>query len=59
MPKAKPKPERVTLKQDGRDMPVDVYNDSLMLWPGFTGWTRLSKDEAVALAEMILSKFGR
>ncbi len=51
--------EIVTLKQNGRDMPVAIEKDSITLWPGYHGWTTLSKDEALALARVINERFNK
>lgn len=38
-------------------MPVAFSKDSLTLWPGFHGWTKMSAEEAVVLAEAILARY--
>lgn len=52
------KPERVVVKQEGKDMPINVWREGMQIWPGFHGHTYFTKEEALALAQMILDKYG-
>lgn len=51
------KREIVTVQQNGNDMPIAFHKDGLTLWPGYHGWTAMSKEEALELARVINERF--
>lgn len=40
-------------------MPVEFREDGLTLWPGFHGWTEMTREEALELARVINERFAK